>query len=84
MEGQAKYFDVVSGERVAAAAAWTYANPADTFQPISGYVAFYAEPMDACYVGNELVKPQPGNFYGGWVTTNLVGPIKGAANTMHW
>jgi uncharacterized protein (DUF427 family) len=83
-KGQARYFDVVSGEQSAAAAAWTYDKPVAAFHSITSYVAFYAEPMDACYVGNEQVKPQPGNFYGGWVTSNLVGPIKGAAGTMNW
>ena len=83
-KGQARYFDVVSGEKTAAASAWSYDRPVASFHSIIGYVAFYAEPMDACYVGSEQVKPQPGNFYGGWVTSNLVGPIKGAAGTMNW
>ena len=83
-KGQAIYFDVMSNENVAAAAAWTYASPTPAFEEIAGYVAFYAEPMNACFVGEEKVKPQPGNFYGGWVTSKLVGLIKGAAGTMHW
>lgn len=83
-KGQANYFDVVSNGEIARAAAWNYANPLPAFEAITGYVAFYAEPMGACYIGSEQVKPQPGNFYGGWVTSNLVGPIKGAAGTMHW
>ena len=83
-KGQARYFDVISQERTATAAAWSYDKPVPAFDAIAGFVAFYAEPMDACYVGNELVAPQPGNFYGGWVTSNLVGPIKGATGTMHW
>jgi hypothetical protein len=66
----------------AAAAAWTDDMPVAAFGCIIAYVAFYAELMDACYVGNEQVKPQPGKFYGGWVTSNLVGPIKGAEGTM--
>ena len=83
-KGQARYFDVSHNGEVEQAAAWTYATPVPTFEVIAGYVAFYAERMDACYVGDEQVKPQPGNFYGGWVTSNLVGPIKGAEGTMHW
>jgi len=47
-------------------------------------VAIYAEPMDACFVAGERVVPQPGNFYGGWVTSNLEGAIKGAPGTLHW
>ena len=83
-KGQARYFDVVCDDRTAPAAAWAYERPVAAFAPIADFVAFYAEPMDACFVGDERVAPQPGNFYGGWVTTNLVGPIKGAAGTLHW
>ena len=83
-KGQAVYFDVVGHEKVATAAAWTYATPVPAFIAVAGFVAFYAEPMDACYVGDEKVMPQPGNFFGGWVTSNLIGPIKGGAGTMHW
>ncbi|MGI9525466.1 MAG: DUF427 domain-containing protein [Hyphomicrobiaceae bacterium] len=83
-KGQAIYYDVTSNGKVAAAAAWTYTSPVEGFQTIAGYIAFYAEQMDACYVGDERVEPQPGTFYGGWVTPNLVGSIKGAAGTMHW
>lgn len=83
-KGQALYFDVVRGERTAPAAAWAYVNLVASFAPIAGFIAFYAETMDVCYVGDERVTPQAGNFYGGWVKSNLVGPIKGAAGTMHW
>ncbi len=83
-KGMARYFDVVHDGRTAPAAAWTYTNPVARFAPISGFVAFYAESVDACYVGDERATPQPGNFYGGWVTSNLVGPVKGAAGTTHW
>ena len=83
-KGEARYFDVVHLGRAAPAAAWTYETPVEDFNAIASFVAFYAEPMDACYVGEELVTPQSGNFYGGWVTKNLVGPIKGATGTTHW
>ena len=83
-KGQASYFDVVAGGQRVEAGAWTYPNPTPDFLPILGLVAFYAEPMDACFVGAEQVIPQPGNFYGGWVTANLTGPIKGAPGTTHW
>lgn len=83
-KGRARYFDVVRGGQSAPAAAWIYEAPVARFKDIAGFVAFYAEPMDSCYVGDERVTPQPGNFYGGWVTANLVGPIKGATGTLHW
>lgn len=73
-KGQASYFDIVVGDRVAEAAAWTYRNPTPGFAPIAGMIAVYAEPMDRCTVAGVDVIPQPGNFYGGWVTPNIEGP----------
>ena len=83
-KGQASYFDVVAGERVAERAAWTYTNPSSAFAAIKDHVAVYAEPMDEIMVAGERVIPQPGNFYGGWVTANISGPVKGAPGTTHW
>ena len=83
-KGQASYLDVSAGGRTLEAGAWTYPSPTESFRPIASHVAFYAEGMDACFVGDEEVIPQPGNFYGGWVTANLTGPIKGAPGTRHW
>jgi uncharacterized protein (DUF427 family) len=65
-------------------AAWTYLSPTPTFAAIQGYVAFYPSKMDACYVDGELVKAQPGDFYGGWITQNIVGPFKGSPGTWGW
>jgi hypothetical protein len=65
-------------------AAWYYPNPVENFKEITDYVAFYAESMDTCFVNGEMVKPQPGNFYGGWITNNIVGPFKGTPGTGHW
>ncbi|MGZ2259990.1 DUF427 domain-containing protein [Roseobacter sp. A03A-229] len=83
-KGRASYFDVQAGEAVARRAAWTYDAPTESFQRIAGYVAFYAGLMEACFVGEERVIPQPGDFYGGWVTSNLEGIPKGARGTEHW
>ncbi len=83
-KGLARYFDVVSGDRVASRAAWTYPDPTERFHDMRGHVAFYAESMDACFVGEAPVRPQDGNFYGGWITDNLRGPFKGAAGTEGW
>jgi uncharacterized protein (DUF427 family) len=77
-KGEAKYFDVQSGDRISKNAAWFYPNPTQAFKEIKDYVAFYAGKMDACYVGDELVKPQAGDFYGGWITSNIEGPFKGS------
>lgn len=83
-KGGAEYFDVVAGGRTAERAAWCYPDPATAFMPIKGHIAFYAGPMDACFIDDEPVEPQPGNFYGGWITKDIVGPFKGEAGTMHW
>ena len=83
-KGRASYFDVLAGEAGAKRAAWTYDAPTTSFQEIAGYVAFYAGLMEACFVGAERVIPQPGDFYGGWVTSNLEGIPKGARGTEHW
>lgn len=83
-KGQARYFDVLVGDQIAAGAAWAYDTPTDGFSELAGYLAFYAGMMDEVWVGNLRVIPQPGDFYGGWVTTNLDGLIKGAPGTRHW
>lgn len=83
-KGGATYFDVVLGDRVASRAAWYYPDPLPDFLAIRDYVAFYAGKMDACFVGDEKVLPQAGNFYGGWITSNLTGPFKGAPGTRGW
>lgn len=83
-KGVATYFDVVAGGRRCERVAWTYERPSPNFAAIAGCVAFYAGPMDACFVDDEQVTPQPGGFYGGWVTRNLVGPFKGSPGTQGW
>ena len=83
-KGTASYWDVTLGNVTAPRAGWSYAAPSKRFLPIAGYVAFYATAMDACFVGEHQVIPQPGDFYGGWVTDNLRGNIKGAPGTEHW
>ncbi len=83
-KGQAIYYDVVVGARRAAHAAWAYPNPTPPFAPMAGYLAFYAGELDACYVDDELVTPQPGGFYGGWITSDIVGPFKGGPGSWGW
>jgi uncharacterized protein (DUF427 family) len=83
-KGVASYYDVVVGDRTASRAAWTYHDPTKRFEPIREHVAFYAAPMDRCWVGDNEVSPMDGDFYGGWITPDLVGPFKGAPGTRHW
>jgi len=83
-KGQAVYFDVASGDAIAPRAAWGYPEPSGDFGPLVGHVALYAGPMDRCTVDGEVVVPQPGGFYGGWVTSRVVGPFKGSPGTMGW
>jgi uncharacterized protein (DUF427 family) len=83
-KGTARYFTVSGGGRVAPRAAWAYPAPTPGFAPIAGYVAFYPGPMDACFVGEVQARPQPGGFYGGWVTPNLDGIVKGGPGTEGW
>lgn len=83
-KGAARYWDVTAGGRTAPRAAWSYAAPTPGFAPIAGHVAVYAGPMDACWVGEDRVTPQPGGFYGGWITPEITGPIKGGPGTAGW
>lgn len=83
-KGSAGYFDVLAGGQRAERAAWSYPSPATGFEPIRDAVAFYCAPMDACLVGDEHATPQPGGFYGGWVTSAIAGPFKGEPGTVGW
>ena len=83
-KGQGSYYSLVVGDKTAPNVGWYYPTPTPEFAAIANYVAFYAAPMDACYVANERVTPQPGHFYGGWVTSDIVGPFKGEAGSWGW
>ena len=83
-KGRADFFTVHGGDRTATAAAWSYASPSPAFAPLRDHVAFYAGPMDACFVDGERVVPQAGDFYGGWITSRVVGPFKGGPGTRGW
>ncbi len=83
-KGRAHYFDLVLGERLAPAAAWTYPRPSAPFANLANCIAFYPAVMDACFVGDERVTPQPGGFYGGWITANVIGPFKGVPGSAGW
>jgi uncharacterized protein (DUF427 family) len=83
-KGQAAYYTVGVGEKQAENAAWFYPEPTPPFAALKEYVAFYPQKMDACYVDGERVTPQPGGFYGGWITRDIVGPFKGEPGTRNW
>ncbi|MEI5673480.1 MULTISPECIES: DUF427 domain-containing protein [unclassified Nocardioides] len=83
-KGQASYLDLVGGDAVAPRAAWTYLTPTAGFEPIAGAIAVMAAATDRCLVDGEVVEPQPGGFYGGWVTSTVVGPFKGIPGSTGW
>ena len=83
-KGEGAYYDVVVGDAVARDAAWYYARPRPAFETIKDFPAFYAHKMDRCLVDGVEVEPQPGNFYGGWITPEIVGPFKGIEGSWGW
>jgi uncharacterized protein (DUF427 family) len=83
-KGNARYYHVRVGERFVDDVAWFYPQPTAAFAAIKDYVAFYPGRMDACFVDGERVQAQPGDFYGGWITSDVVGPFKGAPGTLFW
>ncbi|WP_375384516.1 DUF427 domain-containing protein [uncultured Microbacterium sp.] len=83
-KGTARYLDVRGGDALAAGAAWNYPRPSRGYELLTDRVAVYAQPMDRCTVDGEVVVPQPGGFYGGWVTSWVVGPFKGVPGSSGW
>jgi uncharacterized protein (DUF427 family) len=83
-KGRASYVDYATPERRIAHVGWRYDDPTSGFEELRGRFAFYAGRVDEAWVGDERARPQPGGFYGGWVTTRIVGPIKGVAGSEPW
>jgi uncharacterized protein (DUF427 family) len=83
-KGAASYFDLVVGDVVAPRAAWTYLTPTPGFEAIAGAIAVMPGLVERCTVHGETVLAQPGGFYGGWITSRVVGPFKGEPGTMGW
>jgi uncharacterized protein (DUF427 family) len=86
-KGRAKYLDVLGGpdgDVIAVRAAWTYPAPAADYAALKDLVAVYPAAMDSCFVDGERVTPQPGGFYGGWITSEVTGPFKGIPGSMGW
>ncbi|MCA0293707.1 MAG: DUF427 domain-containing protein [Actinobacteria bacterium] len=83
-KGAALYLDLVVDDRTEPRAAWYYPNPSPGFEMLTGHVALYAGRTDGCFVDGERVTPQPGGFYGGWITADVTGPFKGGPDTRGW
>jgi uncharacterized protein (DUF427 family) len=83
-KGQATYWDVVVDGRRYPAVAWSYEQPTAGYEHLRRAVAFYPGRIDRATVGGEQVRPQPGDFYGGWITDEVVGPFKGEPGTWGW
>lgn len=83
-KGMAEYWNLKVGDMESPMVAWSYPNPKVSFAPIKDYLAFYASKVSACYVDEELVNAQEGDFYGGWITKDIVGPFKGGPGTWGW
>ncbi len=83
-KGAAIYFDIVIGDIVLASVGWSYPHPTAPFAALKDHVAFYARPFDRCSIDGESVTPQPGDFYGGWITSTVAGPFKGVPGSRDW
>jgi uncharacterized protein (DUF427 family) len=83
-KGAATYWDAVVDGRREPAVGWSYEDPSPGFEHLRGAVAFYPDRVDRAMVDGEQVRPQPGGFYGGWITDDVVGPFKGAPGTLGW
>ncbi len=83
-KGEATYFDLVVGDATVRRAAWTYEHPRPGYEQLRGRIAFYAGRVDVATVDGERARPQPGGFYGGWITDDVAGPFKGEPGTEGW
>lgn len=83
-KGQAGYFDIVVGDEAISAGAWSYGSPTPSFSGIRDFLAFYPDPLDQCLIDGEQITPQPGQFYGGWISQYEAGPFKGIPGSQFW
>jgi len=83
-KGVATYYTLEIGEKSSENAAWSYHNPSTGYESIKDHVTFYPGRVDACYVDGERVNAQQGDFYGGWITSDIKGPFKGGPGTSGW
>ncbi len=83
-KGRATYWRLRLGDRVIDEAAWSYPAPAPGFEALADYLAFYPGRVDAAWLDDERVRPQAGDYYGGWITNDIAGPFKGEPGTRDW
>ncbi len=83
-KGAATYWTVRTAAKVAERAAWSYPDPFADFAALRDHLAFYCAAMDGCFVAGERARPQPGGFYGGWISDHVVGPFKGGPGSAGW
>lgn len=83
-KGRARYHDLAAGGVVAERAGWSYPKPTKGFLALRDHVSVYPSRVDACFLDDEQVQAQEGDFYGGWITSDLVGPFKGPPGTRGW
>lgn len=83
-KGVARYYDVVVEGRRFERAVWAYPAPSRAYEALTGYLSFYPGRVERCFVDEEQVTPQEGQFYGGWITGDVVGPFKGGPGTHGW
>lgn len=83
-KGAASYYTISAGGRDRVDAAWTYPQPLPGYEAIARHIAFYPGRVDEAWVDGERVMPQAGDFYGGWITSDVVGPFKGGPGTRGW
>lgn len=83
-KGVASYWTIEVGDRRSVEAAWSYPEPAAGFERLIDHLAFYPSRVDRALVDEFLIEPQEGDFYGGWITPDVVGPFKGAPGTRGW
>jgi uncharacterized protein (DUF427 family) len=83
-KGAARYLDATVGGRRVRAVGWTYPDPSPGYEALGDHIAFYPGRVDAAWIDDERVQAQKGDFYGGWITPDLVGPFKGPPDTRGW
>jgi uncharacterized protein (DUF427 family) len=83
-KGMASYVDLVAGDVVSQSAGWYYPEPTERFEAIRDHLAFYPQRVGSCFVDGERVRSNEGDFYGGWITSRVVGPFKGGPGSSGW
>jgi len=83
-KGMAGYYHLQVGDKIAQNVAWYYPNPSPKYVALQDHLCFYASKVDTCFVDEEQVQAQEGDFYGGWITSQIVGPFKGGVGTWGW